>query len=154
MTKQQAVQPSHARPVRSWAICRACRCCRLRFCLRYRSLSRARDAIGPHPPPSVGDFRKYKRARPPRLPPPDSFIHFGGGYFERIARSERIPQVTVAFKFRRAAVGKELGMHQRTFGRDPVRVSEVGLGTWQFGGSEWGSLAEDDAIAALRAAAD
>jgi aryl-alcohol dehydrogenase-like predicted oxidoreductase len=45
-------------------------------------------------------------------------------------------------------------MHLRTFGRDPVRASEVGLGTWQFGGTEWGSLAEDDALAALRAAAD
>src|SRR2546423_15570337 len=45
-------------------------------------------------------------------------------------------------------------MHLRTFGGDPVRVSEVGLGTWQFGGTEWGSLAEDDALATLRAAAD
>src|SRR5947209_20156197 len=45
-------------------------------------------------------------------------------------------------------------MHLRMFGRDPVRFSEVGLGTWQFGGTEWGSLAEDDALATLRAAAD
>src|SRR5256714_2812412 len=45
-------------------------------------------------------------------------------------------------------------MHLRTFGRDSVRVSEVGLGTWQFGGTEWGSLAEDDVLATLRAAAD
>jgi aryl-alcohol dehydrogenase-like predicted oxidoreductase len=45
-------------------------------------------------------------------------------------------------------------MHHRTFGRDSARVSEVGVGTWQFGGTEWGSLAEDDALATLRAAAD
>jgi aryl-alcohol dehydrogenase-like predicted oxidoreductase len=45
-------------------------------------------------------------------------------------------------------------MQYRTFGRDPVRVSEVGVGTWQFGGTEWGDLSEDAALAALRAAAD
>jgi aryl-alcohol dehydrogenase-like predicted oxidoreductase len=45
-------------------------------------------------------------------------------------------------------------MHLRTFGGDPTRVSEVGLGTWQFGGTEWGSLDETDAVATLRAAAD
>jgi aryl-alcohol dehydrogenase-like predicted oxidoreductase len=45
-------------------------------------------------------------------------------------------------------------MHPRTFGGDAVRVSEVGVGTWQFGGTEWGSLAETDAHATLRAAAD
>jgi aryl-alcohol dehydrogenase-like predicted oxidoreductase len=45
-------------------------------------------------------------------------------------------------------------MHLRTFGDDPVRVSEVGVGTWQFGGTEWGSLAEADAVATLRAGAD
>jgi aryl-alcohol dehydrogenase-like predicted oxidoreductase len=45
-------------------------------------------------------------------------------------------------------------MKQRAFGRDPVRVSEVGLGCWQFGGTEWGDLPEDDVLATLRAAAD
>lgn len=45
-------------------------------------------------------------------------------------------------------------MHLRSFGGDPARVSEVGLGCWQFGGTEWGDLSEDDALATLRAAAD
>jgi aryl-alcohol dehydrogenase-like predicted oxidoreductase len=45
-------------------------------------------------------------------------------------------------------------MQYRTFGRDPVRVSEVGLGCWQFGGTEWGELSEDAALATLRAAAE
>ena len=45
-------------------------------------------------------------------------------------------------------------MHRRIFSGDPVRVSEVGLGTWQFGGTEWGSFDESDALATLRAAAD
>jgi aryl-alcohol dehydrogenase-like predicted oxidoreductase len=33
-------------------------------------------------------------------------------------------------------------------------VSEVGLGCWQFGGTEWGAVSEADALATLRAAAD
>jgi aryl-alcohol dehydrogenase-like predicted oxidoreductase len=45
-------------------------------------------------------------------------------------------------------------MHLRSFGGDPVRISEIGLGTWQFGGTEWGSLDESDALATLGAAAD
>jgi aryl-alcohol dehydrogenase-like predicted oxidoreductase len=45
-------------------------------------------------------------------------------------------------------------MQLRNFGGDSVGVSEVGLGTWQFGGTEWGSLDESDARATLRAAAD
>src|SRR5262245_38095772 len=45
-------------------------------------------------------------------------------------------------------------MKQRTFGRDAVRVSEVGVGCWQFGGTEWGDLPEADGLATLRAAAD
>jgi aryl-alcohol dehydrogenase-like predicted oxidoreductase len=45
-------------------------------------------------------------------------------------------------------------MKLRTFGRDAVRVSEVGVGCWQFGGTEWGDLPEADVLATLRAAAD
>jgi aryl-alcohol dehydrogenase-like predicted oxidoreductase len=45
-------------------------------------------------------------------------------------------------------------MHLRSFGGSSVPVSEVGLGTWQFGGTEWGNLDEADALATLRAAAD
>jgi aryl-alcohol dehydrogenase-like predicted oxidoreductase len=44
-------------------------------------------------------------------------------------------------------------MKQRPFGRSGVTVSEVGLGTWQLGGTEWGDLPEDDALAILHAAA-
>jgi aryl-alcohol dehydrogenase-like predicted oxidoreductase len=45
-------------------------------------------------------------------------------------------------------------MKQRNFGRDPVKVSEVGVGCWQFGGTEWGNLPEADVLATLRAAVD
>ena len=44
-------------------------------------------------------------------------------------------------------------MHMRSFGGDPVRVSEVGLGCWQLG-DEWGEVSDADALATLRAAAD
>ena len=40
-------------------------------------------------------------------------------------------------------------MHSRNF--NGVPVSEVGLGTWQIGGS-WGEVSEDDSLAILRAA--
>jgi aryl-alcohol dehydrogenase-like predicted oxidoreductase len=45
-------------------------------------------------------------------------------------------------------------MQLRTFAGGPARVSEVGLGTWQFGGTEWGNLDEGDALGTLKAAAD
>lgn len=44
-------------------------------------------------------------------------------------------------------------MNLRPFGTD-ARVSEIGLGCWQLGGSDWGDLPEADALAVLRAAAD
>ncbi len=44
-------------------------------------------------------------------------------------------------------------MNLRPFGND-ARVSEIGLGCWQLGGSDWGDLPEADALAVLRAAAD
>jgi aryl-alcohol dehydrogenase-like predicted oxidoreductase len=40
---------------------------------------------------------------------------------------------------------------QRKFGHDGVLVSEVGLGTWQIGGS-WGQVSEEDALSILHAA--
>ena len=43
-------------------------------------------------------------------------------------------------------------MNQRNFGREEIRVSEVGLGTWQIGGS-WGEIGEQDALEILRNAA-
>lgn len=43
-------------------------------------------------------------------------------------------------------------MKHRTFG--DAKVSEVGLGCWQIGGDQWGDVAEADALAVLRAAAD
>jgi aryl-alcohol dehydrogenase-like predicted oxidoreductase len=45
-------------------------------------------------------------------------------------------------------------MNHRAFGADFAQVSEVGLGCWQFGGTEWGDLSESDALATLRGAAD
>jgi aryl-alcohol dehydrogenase-like predicted oxidoreductase len=45
-------------------------------------------------------------------------------------------------------------MRLRTFGRDPVPVSEVGLGCWQIGGDQWGAVPDADALATLRAAVE
>ena len=45
-------------------------------------------------------------------------------------------------------------MNTRTFGKDPVRVSEVGLGCWQIGGDQWGAVSDSDALATLKAAYD
>jgi aryl-alcohol dehydrogenase-like predicted oxidoreductase len=44
-------------------------------------------------------------------------------------------------------------MNHREFGRDGVRVSEVGLGTWQLG-SDWGGVADADARRILATALD
>ena len=48
----------------------------------------------------------------------------------------------------------EVHMHTRRFGPTGPRVSEVGLGTWQLGGAEWGDVSESQALAVLSAAAD
>jgi len=45
-------------------------------------------------------------------------------------------------------------MNTRTFPATNSPVSEVGIGTWQLGGAEWGDVPEEDALACLRAAAD
>jgi len=45
-------------------------------------------------------------------------------------------------------------MKTRSFGPRGPQVSEIGLGTWQLGGTEWGTIADADAIATLHAAAD
>ncbi len=45
-------------------------------------------------------------------------------------------------------------MNTRTFGSDPVRVSEVGLGCWQIGGDQWGAVSDADAMATLKKAYD
>ena len=44
-------------------------------------------------------------------------------------------------------------MNYRTFGRTGWSVSEIGFGAWAIGGS-WGTVSEDDAVAALHAAVD
>src|SRR5690242_6827695 len=41
-------------------------------------------------------------------------------------------------------------MNYRTLGKTGVKVSEVGLGTWQLGGSDWGNISDDDALKILR----
>ncbi len=45
-------------------------------------------------------------------------------------------------------------MHTRPFGRTGVEVSEIGLGTWQLGGTEWGDVSDEQGLDTLRAAAD
>lgn len=45
-------------------------------------------------------------------------------------------------------------MKQRHFHATSELVSEVGLGTWQLGGTEWGNVPKDAALATLRAACE
>ena len=45
-------------------------------------------------------------------------------------------------------------MRTRSFGVDPVRVGEVGLGCWQIGGDQWGDVTDADALATLTAAVE
>ena len=45
-------------------------------------------------------------------------------------------------------------MNTREFSATGKQVSEVGIGTWQLGGSEWGDVPDDQALTALQAAAD
>ena len=45
-------------------------------------------------------------------------------------------------------------MHTRLFGRTGRHVSDVGLGTWQLGGTEWGKVSDEQAMDTLRAAAE
>lgn len=45
-------------------------------------------------------------------------------------------------------------MKTRAFGNSGEQVSEIGLGTWQIGGTEWGDVPQERAMGTLRAAAD
>lgn len=45
-------------------------------------------------------------------------------------------------------------MKQRIFGGSNDKVSEVGLGTWQLGGTEWGDVSDDTALQILQTASD
>jgi aryl-alcohol dehydrogenase-like predicted oxidoreductase len=45
-------------------------------------------------------------------------------------------------------------MHTRPFGKAGTPVSEIGIGTWQLGGTEWGDVSDAEAMATLAAAAD
>ena len=45
-------------------------------------------------------------------------------------------------------------MKQRSFGRDSFKTTEIGLGTWQIGGTEWGDVRDDEALEVLRTAVD
>lgn len=45
-------------------------------------------------------------------------------------------------------------MKHRTFGKTGRTVSEIGVGTWQLGGTEWGDVTDAEALATLGAAAD
>jgi len=45
-------------------------------------------------------------------------------------------------------------MHWRTFGRTGIEVSEIGVGTWQLGGADWGDVSEEQSLDTLAAAVD
>ena len=45
-------------------------------------------------------------------------------------------------------------MRLRPFGRLRTRVSEIGLGCWQLGGTDWGDVSDEQGLDTLRAAAD
>jgi aryl-alcohol dehydrogenase-like predicted oxidoreductase len=45
-------------------------------------------------------------------------------------------------------------VRHRVFGRTGWSVSEVGLGTWQLGGADWGDVDDESALQTLHAAAD
>ena len=45
-------------------------------------------------------------------------------------------------------------MKYRPFGKTGFDVSEVGLGTWQLGSTEWGEVSEHDALAILERSTD
>ncbi len=45
-------------------------------------------------------------------------------------------------------------MFHRPFGKTGPSVSEVGIGCWQIGGTEWGDVTDDQALETLQAAAD
>lgn len=45
-------------------------------------------------------------------------------------------------------------MKRRSFGRTGESVAEIGLGTWQLGGTEWGEVDEPHALDTLRAAVE
>ena len=45
-------------------------------------------------------------------------------------------------------------MNYRTLGKTGAKISEVGLGTWQLGASDWGSITEKDALAILHKAVE
>ena len=45
-------------------------------------------------------------------------------------------------------------MNHRTFGPTAFRASEIGLGCWQLGGSDWGDVSDEQALETLRAAVE
>jgi len=45
-------------------------------------------------------------------------------------------------------------VQHREFGRSGFKVSEIGLGTWQLGGADWGEIDEQTALSTLQAAVE
>ena len=45
-------------------------------------------------------------------------------------------------------------MKYRKLGKTGWKVSEIGFGAWQIGGSHWGEQKDDDSLKALHAAID
>ena len=54
----------------------------------------------------------------------------------------------------RASIIKGFSVNYRLFDHTGKKVSEVGLGTWQLGGADWGEVDENRALDTLRAAAE
>ena len=67
-----------------------------------------------------------------------------------IQKIDTFQQVDILFlrvlNFNDAFRDQEDTMKYRTFGKTGVKISEVGLGTWQFGGVDWGDIQEKDAL--------
>ncbi len=59
-----------------------------------------------------------------------------------------------ALKYKSPSTQQEAQMKQRLFGSSGVKVSEIGMGCWQLGGSDWGNVSEEDALATLQAAVE
>jgi aryl-alcohol dehydrogenase-like predicted oxidoreductase len=59
-----------------------------------------------------------------------------------------------AFPRRQFNRNAEIQMKFRPFGKSGESVSEIGIGTWQIGGAEWGDVSDEQALDTLAAAAD
>jgi len=45
-----------------------------------------------------------------------------------------------------SSAGERCGMEYRALGATGLTISEVGMGTWELGGREWGEVGELEAV--------